>query len=355
MDQAGVWARTRPSRRAATRRNVRGVHGRDAATAGAGAGESTRGRTGSGARARTGGAQPTRWWSCGGGRWESAPGGARRGGGDSTADQPPADRWLASVGLGAGHDREGISPDRPASTPFSRLPPLPASGLSPGFPAGTANRESRNGARGAYDGAHAGELLGFSTRTTDRAPCGAQHSRDATLSGMNIPFLDNWRKRHDGVRGRGSPPPSRPTPTAWPSSSPSASCCVSEWGSAGSNSTTARPRWPPSTSCRRAGATIPRSCPGWATTRAVPRDGPGAERPRRGLEHLAQRAARGAARLRAGDRCGRGRAGLGDVGQPRALAGVLGVGRRVVISLQPHKKPYAPFVRVGDEVPFRAG
>ena len=41
------------------------------------------------------------------------------------------------------------------------------------------------------------------TWTAPRAPCGAHLGRDATLSGMNIPFLDNWRKRHDGTRDPG--------------------------------------------------------------------------------------------------------------------------------------------------------
>ncbi|WP_327271949.1 TetR/AcrR family transcriptional regulator C-terminal ligand-binding domain-containing protein [Streptomyces sp. NBC_01224] len=38
---------------------------------------------------------------------------------NSTADQPPVDRWLVSVGLGAGHDREATSSDLLAATSFA--------------------------------------------------------------------------------------------------------------------------------------------------------------------------------------------------------------------------------------------
>lgn len=104
--------RARPTGRAATRKSVRPVHGRDATTRRAAS------WPGISARTHTGKRSP----HCGG---PAVAAGQKRSSGligraGSTRQRVShrRDRWLVSVRLGAGHDRERTSRDHSASTPF---------------------------------------------------------------------------------------------------------------------------------------------------------------------------------------------------------------------------------------------
>lgn len=73
--------------------------------------------------------------------------GTRPGGINSRADQPPVDRWLVSVGLGARHDREATSTDPLSASTFCARTPEPghASAGAPDRPPATWRNPGHTG------------------------------------------------------------------------------------------------------------------------------------------------------------------------------------------------------------------
>ena len=198
-----------------------------------------------------------------------------------------------------------------------------------------------------------------------RAPYGAPARRDGTLSGMNIPFLDNWRKRHGGDRGAVAARPSAATAEGVAELLSECELLRVRAGQGGlelddSPASLGQldqlpPRW------REDPEELPwlGNDAGLYLGTVIVRTVPGAA-----WQVWPERTSRGAARLGPGDPCGAGGPRVGGQWRARAVPGLRRGGRGLRGSMQPCSRSgrcfavntaYALFLRVECEVPCRDG